>query len=363
MVDYNCRKPMKAQPPATDTRGQQVVKPFLLAFAVALPLTAATSSAKVAFDFAAVGNPGNEADPATGFGAVPYAFAISRTEVSNAQYAEFLNAIGLSQALVLGLYSPFMDDQFGGIDLVAGNYVTIPGRENHPVSIVSWYDAVRFVNWLHNGQGTGDTETGAYTLLGGGETPTNGNSITRNPGARFWLPSRDEWYKAAHHDASSGTAPDYFLYANGSNDPPVSDRPSDNPAGANFFHDDGVPNGFDDGLAVSGTIELPAGASPYTNVGAFTETKSAYGAFDMNGNVNEWNETYIPNGFRSFQGGYWRDLREGLAASSYRGYGPTNQNAFTGFRLATVPETATFTLLCLAVGSMLATCRRSRVHR
>ena len=38
---------------------------------------------------------------------------------------------------------------------------------NKPVNYVSWYDSIRFANWLHNGQGPGDTETGAYTLLGG----------------------------------------------------------------------------------------------------------------------------------------------------------------------------------------------------
>ena len=31
---------------------------------------------------------------------------------------------------------------------------------------MSWYDAARFTNWLHNGQGSGSTETGAYTLNG-----------------------------------------------------------------------------------------------------------------------------------------------------------------------------------------------------
>ena len=39
-----------------------------------------------------------------------------------------------------------------------------------PVNYVDFYDALRFANWMNNGQGNGDTETGAYTLLGG--TPT-----------------------------------------------------------------------------------------------------------------------------------------------------------------------------------------------
>ncbi|MDX2116146.1 MAG: hypothetical protein SFZ24_11095 [Planctomycetota bacterium] len=43
-------------------------------------------------------------------------------------------------------------------------YSTVNGRENNPVNYVSFWDATRCANWLHNGQGAGDTETGAYTL-------------------------------------------------------------------------------------------------------------------------------------------------------------------------------------------------------
>jgi formylglycine-generating enzyme required for sulfatase activity len=46
-------------------------------------------------------------------------------------------------------------------------YATGGAAQNMPVHFVSFYDALRFANWLTNGQGGGDTETGAYTLLGG----------------------------------------------------------------------------------------------------------------------------------------------------------------------------------------------------
>jgi hypothetical protein len=42
-------------------------------------------------------------------------------------------------------------------------YNAKPGREDMPVNFVSFYDALRFANWLHDGQGAGDTETGTYT--------------------------------------------------------------------------------------------------------------------------------------------------------------------------------------------------------
>ena len=145
----------------------------------------------VTFDWATVGDPGNACDPhGTGrcFGAVGYAYRIAKHEVTDAQYAAFLNAKAASDPL--GLYNPDMAT-WGGITRSgsAGSYTysAIPGRENAPVVLVSYFDALRFTNWLHNGQGDGDTETGAYTLLGGTPTPSN-SLVARNAGAtRVWL--------------------------------------------------------------------------------------------------------------------------------------------------------------------------------
>jgi hypothetical protein len=77
-------------------------------------------------------------------------------------------------------------------------YSATPGRQNKPVNFITPFDAMRFVNWLHNGQGSGSTETGAYTLLGGTPTPSN-DLVERNPGATVFLTSDAEWYKAAYY--------------------------------------------------------------------------------------------------------------------------------------------------------------------
>ena len=61
---------------------------------------------------------------------------------------------------------------------------------------VSPVGAARFVNWLSNGQGGGGTESGSSTL--GGGTP-----FARTPAARAFLPSADEWYKAAFYKGGS----------------------------------------------------------------------------------------------------------------------------------------------------------------
>ncbi|MDC1295321.1 hypothetical protein N8077_03165 [Myxococcota bacterium] len=61
--------------------------------------------------------------------------------------------------------------------------------DNKPVNNVSFYDTLRFANWLNNGQGAGDTESGAYTLAGGKPV-----GLVRNTGANSFMPSADEPY-------------------------------------------------------------------------------------------------------------------------------------------------------------------------
>ena len=171
---------------------------------LAVGLIAGNAHAEVTFDWATVGNAGNAADASAPAptGAVGYDYRIAKTEVTNAQYVEFLNAKAASDPY--GLFNPEMTagndngtaHTWGGITRSGTDgsytYAVKDGRGNNPVAFVSYFDSVRFINWLHNGQGNGDTETGAYTLLGGTPTPTNADTLTRNAGAQYFMPSRDE---------------------------------------------------------------------------------------------------------------------------------------------------------------------------
>ena len=118
----------------------------------------------VTFDWATVGNPGN-LDDDTGYGGVDYAYRISKHEVTNAQYTEFLNAVDPTGANPTSLYNSSMASNARRDRLNSGaadgsQYELKAGREQNPVVFVSFFDAMRFVNWLHNGQGSGDTEIG-----------------------------------------------------------------------------------------------------------------------------------------------------------------------------------------------------------
>jgi formylglycine-generating enzyme len=152
----------------------------------------------VTIDYVTVGHAGNVADSSL-YGAVAYDYEISKHETTISQYAEFLNAKAQTDAF--GLYNTGMGTDFNVAGITRSgssgsyNYAVISGSGNRPITYVSWFDAARFSNWLHNGQGNGDTETGAYTLSG-----AMSGIFAKNGGDSVGLPSENEWYKAAYYD-------------------------------------------------------------------------------------------------------------------------------------------------------------------
>jgi formylglycine-generating enzyme required for sulfatase activity len=217
---------------------------------------------------------------------------------------------------------------------------------NRPVNYVSVWDAARFANWLNNGQPTGaqgptTTESGAYVNVG------NQATFARAPGAKFFIPTQDEWYKAAYHNKSAGLAASYFNYPTISNTAPVNTLP-DPGNQANFYDYYGTGNKDE-------TI-----GHPYyrTNVGDFVNSASPYGTFDQGGNVWEWNETAVTGSSRGAHGGSYDYFSDTLLASYRNGNPPTDEYASIGFRVATVPEPSTGLLKILAFGANLFSRKR-----
>jgi formylglycine-generating enzyme required for sulfatase activity len=193
---------------------------------------------------------------------------------------------------------------------------------NKPVNFVSWHDAARFANWLHNGQPAGEqnsstTEDGAYTFSG----PTSAGP--RNVGAEWFLPSEDEWYKAAYHK-NDGVTGNYWNLPTGTDALPDNNLPTeDSGNSANFLALDGFTTGD--------------WAYPLTDVGAYTLSDSPYGTFDQGGNLYEWTETQLGLN-QVLRGGSWSfDLLNNLTAANRGSVPAGSHDEDYGFRVAGIP--------------------------
>jgi hypothetical protein len=180
------------------------------------------------------------------------------------------------------------------------------GTGDAPMTTMRWNDAARFCNWLQNGQPTGNqgpgtTETGAYTI---NSNPWNVTE-PRNDGATYFIPTEDEWFKAAYYKGG-GTNAGYWSYPTQSNTEPSLDLAS----------------------------TLP----------------SPYGTYCQGPSPAEWTEGLISGGYRVYRGG----------PSSGRSYvGPYYGYPSIGFRVAssTVPEPSSIGLLLAGAVAAVAWAR------
>ena len=326
-----------------------------LVAAVAFGWTGPAHAATI--DWVTVGDPGNAADT-TGApnpaGAVADSFQIMKYEWTNQQYVDFLNAVDPDGLNPQGIYSSSMgSNSRGGISFTSGSaagskYAARTDMGDKPVSYVSWWDAARVANWLQNGaqnylttgtSASAPQNTGAYTL----GIATSGTSFTRNSDAQYFIPTENEWYKAAYY-IGSGTNAGYWDYATQSDTAPTAVTSGTTGIGSastgimgsgtgNFanFNSGADWNGRDGNVTTVGTNGGP----------------SAYGAFDMGGNVLEWNETLIGSN-RGLRGGGWSGTAFDLSSSS-RGLDVDPSFALNnvGFRLASpvaVPEPSTWVM-------------------
>jgi formylglycine-generating enzyme required for sulfatase activity len=310
-------------------------------------------AAGVTIETVPIGHPGNPGDPHLfgEYGSVGYEFRMGKTEVTNAQYVEFLNAVAVDDPN--GLWASSMHPSLGGaIDRHgtsgAYRYSVQSGSAypfgSKPVIFVSLYDALRFANWLHNGQPTGPqdattTEDGAYTFSG----PTTVSG--RNPGARWAIPNEHEWHKAAYYDGEKGV---YYDYPTGTDIAPDNNFPTaDSGNSANFF--DGQNSNPMDSDYTTGDPERPL-----TDVGAYVLSASPYGTFDQGGNVWEWNEAAVGATFARIRGGAWYSTVNHLDSSTPTVSVPYVDHYSSGFRVALVPEPSTLGLLGLGAALMIS---------
>lgn len=332
------------------------LRAFAGCLALAVASIAATASA-VTIDFRTIGNPGNPGNTVSGtagpsnpsgLGSVSAVFQMAATETTNAQYAAFLNAVDPNGTNPRGVYVLSMGTSTrGGITFNAGagsgaKYSVKGGSPSGapagssygqmPVNFVSWFSAARFVNWLNNGQPSGTSaaaamEIGAYTL----NSATSGNIVARNANAQYFLPSVNEWYKAAFY---SGTGSTYTLYQTKSNAAPTATV-------SNF--------------TLANAANYANASSMPMDVGSYVNARSAYGLFDMLGNVAEMTDntgSSASTAYRSMGGGWGASALAANAKSTPVNALGTTLSQGTGFRVAAVPEPGTIALAGLGIASL-----------
>jgi len=262
-------------------------------------------------DFVTIGAAGNAAyqsviptDAVHGRGQVNYEYRIGRYEVTTAQWVEFFNAAyDRADAPLPHLLPP---DFWGAAATTPNNpgrqRWTVPsGNEMRPVGDISWRMAAMYCNWLTNGRSSDRSAflSGAYDVSTFG---FNGGIFTdqlvHSPGAQYWIPTWDEWLKAAHYDPNKvngdGSTGGWWQYSNGSDTPYTYGPPGVGQANAGFT----TPSPF----------VIPLGA--YATV-------SPWGLYDTAGGTTEWTESVrtIDGGqmYRVFEGSYWS--QSGFVAS------------------------------------------------
>ena len=274
-------------------------------------------------DFVDIGNTGNAADTTT-YGAVPYEYRTGKNEISQLQITKAT--------------------QIGMANVSAGAW-----SNNQPAADITWYEAAAFVNFLNTNSG----KTAAYDLtfsngswsmaLWSSEQAwtEGGTNLYRNKDAFYFLPSENEWYKAAYYNPGGSN---YFLYPTASSSVPMA-----------------VASGTNAGSAVynGGAVTNPAAVT-------FAGGLSPYGTMGQGGNVFEWNESAFDGANssasenRARRGGYWSFPDGNLRSSARVSVVPSVERSFVGFRVASVPEPSTYALLAMTAAGALWMTRRRR---
>ncbi len=180
-------------------------------------------------------------------------------------------------------------------------YAYAPQNEMMPVGGVDWRTCAIYCNWLHNGKSLDRSAflSGAYDVSTFGRSPggvTYTDQVARSPGARYFVPSLDEWIKAAHWDPNKpnadGTTGDYWLYSNSSDTPYAY-----GPPGVRVRPLGGLPGPDPNGelaTANAGWNEFHFDASPYAiPLGAYEGVTSPWGLMDVAGGTSEWLEEVL----------------------------------------------------------------------
>ncbi|MFZ2148291.1 MAG: SUMF1/EgtB/PvdO family nonheme iron enzyme [Sedimentisphaerales bacterium] len=213
-------------------------------------------------------------------------FYMAKYETTIAMYTDYLNEIGGEGA---GWNQRMTNSNRCGIVRNSNyTYDVEPGRENYPITYVSWYDATNFLQWC---------------------------------GLR--LPSEAEWEKALRGG----------IYLDGDE---VKKSPNPKPE-RRYPWGDEAPNA--DGVFRCNYDGTEDGFDYTAPVGSFAKFSSPYGVCDLAGNVAEWTLDWYStsyhaglDGFRMVRGGSWMAFPAACDAITGATQLPLKESSIMGFR-------------------------------
>jgi len=218
-------------------------------------------------------------------------FYMAKYETTISMYTDYLNELGSEAAG----WNPRMtrENRCGIVRDDNGTYSVKPGRENYPVTYVSWYDAANFLQWC---------------------------------GLR--LPTEAEWEKAMRGGL--------YLDGDASRKKPNPMPERRYPWGDESPGADGIFrcnfDAEDDGFAYSAPV------------GSYEKFGSPYGVCDLAGNVAEWTLDWYStsyhaglDGFRMVRGGSWMAVPAACDAITGATQLPLKESSIMGFRAVKGP--------------------------
>jgi hypothetical protein len=293
---------------------------------------------------------GGPNDELAGRGTVADEYRIGRTEVTTLHWMQFVNTFVRSVPDPLNFASPLTWGarwSFGEWEL----NTSIPDAGMVPVLGITWREAAMYCNWLHNERSSAPESllSGAYdvsTFIANQDNSLNDQRV-RSPGARFWIPSLDEWLKAGHFDPNK----------NGDDQP-------------GWWQS---PNGSDELLraGLPGTGETSAGlslgnlAEVYIPLGSYGSVQSPWGLLDLSGGAAEWSEEVYFSSFftqRGFDGTWAGSEPEVSSLDQVWGasaLSPAAPSGVVGLRIASAVPTPGC-VMGLLLPAMIVSFRRRR---